>query len=131
MLNSRPLARLTHQTLPDACRIRSRLMVNGTRRRFPAAVEAALRQQNGTGTAVLAVLSAAPSDLSRDELIAATHAYLLAQMPPDHPANSPTLPTEDDIAITLLRLVELGIAELIVTRPAPDVPGHERRTRQR
>ncbi len=117
--------RLTNQPIIGDCLIRSRLTANGNGRCLPASIEAALREEN-TGTAVLAVLRAAHGDIARDDLVTATRDYLLAQMHPDYPADPPTLPSDDDIAITLIRLVELGVAELVVTWPCPDNPGQHR-----
>ncbi|MCB8984478.1 MAG: hypothetical protein H6659_11680 [Ardenticatenaceae bacterium] len=88
------------------------------RQSFPSRVEQRLRQQDAAGTAVLAVL---PEEcaLSRAEIITVCRDYLLEQAILDSPADCVPLPTDNDLAIALLRLVDLGVMKIITMRKWP------------
>jgi hypothetical protein len=135
MSSANPYTNPNAASFPHSYHVRSRLMVNGARQWFPPAVETYLRQQNAMETAVLAVLRT-DSALSRSDIIAACRDYLLEQADPDSPAADPGPVTDDAIAMIILRLVNMGIAELVVIRqPAlsastqiPPAPGEPDKT---
>ena len=100
---------------PHTYHIRSRLTINGVRQRFSYAAEAYLRNLTAVETAVLAVLRTETA-ISRSEIITASLEYLREQADPDFLTDCPTPPTDDDIALAIVHLVDMGVAELVVIR---------------
>ena len=102
---------------PHTYHIRSCLTVNGVRQWFSPPIEAYLNNLTTEEAAVLAVLRT-DTALSRNEIIIACRDYLLEQADPDFLDDYPTLPTDDDIAIAIVYLVDSGVAELVVIKEA-------------
>lgn len=102
---------------PHTYHIRSLMTANGVRQWFSPTVESYLRNQTAVETAVLAVLRTETA-LSRNDIIDASLEYLREQADPDFPTDCPTPPTDDDIALAIVQLVDMGVAELVVIKEA-------------
>jgi hypothetical protein len=113
---------LTQPGFHNSYAVRSRLTVNGVRQRFSPHVETALRELDAVGTAVLAILRPEIA-LTRQEIIHACRDYLQEQITPHSLTDNHPQPTDADIAIVTLRLVELGVAELIANQAAASKSG--------